>query len=146
MLNKVLSVIAKSTSDARFAGTEQPLVSTSNKFLSVGFDHGIDFSNQHFLAWFIGVPASFLILANLFRSQGWWAFTLKGTTTRASDDLAFEIVAGSCCLYLAVAGIIGRFGLFGANNFDELEEDPFYAGSDFVKNHLSKSVQILFVW
>jgi len=38
MLNKVLSVIAKSTSDARFAGgTEQPLVSTNNKFLSVGF-------------------------------------------------------------------------------------------------------------
>jgi hypothetical protein len=138
MLNKVLSVIAKSGADGRFADTEKQLVLTNNKFL-VGFDHGIDFSNKHFVAWFIGVPASFLILANLFRSQGWWAFTLKGTTTRASDDLAFEIVAGSCCLYLAVAGIIGRFGLFGANNYDELEEDPFYAGSDFVKNHLSKS-------
>ena len=74
----------------------------------VGIDHGIELTDAHFITWFLGVPTTFLLLATLFRRKNWWSFILKDSTTRASDDMAFEIVAGGCCLYLAVAGVVGR--------------------------------------
>jgi len=106
------------------------------KLFATGFNHGVDW-NRHAVAWFLGVPCLFLILSTLFRQRGLWPFLIKGTQTRASDDLAFEIVAGSCCLYLAVSGFVARFSLFGVVNYAELQADPFYGKSSYVINHLA---------
>ena len=102
-----------------------------------GLDHGIDINSPYFVAWFIGVPAVFIGLVLLFRGLDLWNFkTRRGS--RASDIMAFEIVAGLCVLYLAVAGVIGSFGLFGfPNEYARLRDlDKFYARSTFVEDHL----------
>ena len=109
-----------------------------------GLTHGIDFNDPYVKVWFFGVPISYLVLAGLFRLLGWWNFKLKvmknkklqDSTTRASDDMAFEIVAGFCVTYLAAAGFIGSYSLFGVNDFPKLEANPFYGDSQFVCNHL----------
>lgn len=111
---------------------------------SVGLDHGIDFTNKYFLAWFIGVPVAYLLLAGTFRALGWWNFKLQvmkkkklqDSTTRASDDMAFELVAGFCVTYLAAAGFIGSYSLFGVDDFPKLMSNEFYGDSEFVRNHL----------
>jgi hypothetical protein len=57
--------------------------------------------------------------------------TKKGT--RMSDMIAFLIVAGYCCIYLAVAGCIGFF----SEEQTRLNADPFYSHSDFYVEHLA---------
>ena len=64
-----------------------------------------------------------------------WTFTTwKGS--RASDILAFEIVAGLCVTYLGIAGFIAYFSLFGVDIYESLEVDRFYAKSSYIENHL----------
>jgi hypothetical protein len=119
-----------------------------------GLSHGLDFSSPHVLAWFFGLPITYLFLAGLFRSLGWWNFRLKvmknkklqESTTRASDDMAFEIVAGFCVTYLAVAGFVGRYNLFGVDEYRRLEKDPFFGESEFVRNHLSTPMIFYQLW
>lgn len=109
-----------------------------------GMMHGIDWQNEYWMAWFLGVPLSYLLIAGLFRGCGWLDFKLKvlkgnrveASTTRASDFLAFEIVAGACVLYLAAAGFIIQFSLFGVEDMSLLEADFFYADSKFMRHHI----------
>lgn len=109
-----------------------------------GLDHGLDFTNRYCQAWFFGLPLTYITLMTAFRRLNWWNFKLKvmkggklvDSNTRASDDMAFEIVAGFCVAYLAAAGIIGTFSLFGVDELSHLKKDPFYAESAFVVNHL----------
>ena len=64
-----------------------------------------------------------------------WTFTTwKGS--RASDIMAFEIVAGLCVAYLGVAGFIAYFSLHGVDISSSLEADRFYAKSEYIENHL----------
>ena len=118
--------------------------------LAVGFTHGIDYMDPYFLGWFAGVPIAYIILSLLFRALGWWNFklkvmkkakgeskrTLQDSSTRASDDMAFELVAGFCVAYLAGAGFVATFGLFGVNDYQKLLKAPFYGDSLFVRHHL----------
>ena len=111
-------------------------------FLPRGLDHGIDTKSPFFRAWFVGVPVLFFALAFLFRALGWWNFKLKtmkkgklvDSSTRASDDMAFEIVAGICVTYLAVAGFVCASGLAG--DYAKLAGNPYYGYSQFVIDHL----------
>jgi hypothetical protein len=103
-----------------------------------GVNHGVDFSNPFFLAWCVIVPAAHVFLIFLFRSMGLWNFKTRGGS-RASDIMAFEIVAGLCVAYLATAGFIGTFGLFGfSNELERLQKasNHFYASSQYVEDHL----------
>ena len=43
---------------------------------------------------------------------------------------------GLCVTYLAAAGIVGWFGLFGVNVASELRANPFYGKSQFIEDHL----------
>ena len=98
-------------------------------------DHGLDFNNEHFKIWLGAVPALFSSLVNIFRFLGWWNFkTRRGS--RASDIMAFQIVAGLCVIYLSGAGIIGYFSLFGVNEYERLSKDPWFGKSAFIENHL----------
>jgi hypothetical protein len=107
--------------------------------LQKGLGHGVDTENLHFLAWFIGVPVVYLTLVLLFRSRNLWDFKTRGGS-RASDIMAFEIVAGGCVAYLAAAGVIGTFGLFGFPNesrrLNSGAYPDFYLRSEFVENFL----------
>ena len=109
-----------------------------------GFGHGVDFWSPYFQVWFWGVPLAYIVLSQLFRALGWWNFKLRtmkkgslvDTSTRASDDMAFEIVAGFCVTYLAAAGFICAFGLFGVDDYPKLALNPYYGYSNFVRDHL----------
>jgi len=98
-------------------------------------DHGIDKHSPYFIGWFIGVPGLYLSLLTYFRLKNYWSFaTRKGS--RASDIMAFEIVAGACVTYLGIAGFIAYFSLFGVDEVSNLEKNKFYGKSDYVVNHL----------
>lgn len=115
-----------------------------------GLSHGIDYLDPYFVVWFFGVPVAYIVLAGLFRALGWWDFklkvmkkkageakkTLQDSTTRASDDMAFELVAGFCVAYLAGAGFVATYGLFGVKDYEMLLAAPFYGDSLFVRRHL----------
>jgi hypothetical protein len=111
-----------------------------------GLSHGVDFGDPYAQAWFIGIPLAFFSLALFFRALNWWDFKLEvprpgdkklvESSTRASDDMAFELVAGGCCVYLACAGSIATFNLFGVDIQEKLARDPFYAHDDWVTHHL----------
>lgn len=47
-----------------------------------------------------------------------------------------QFFEGLCVTYLAAAGVVGWFGLFGANVRAELIDAPFYGKSKFVEDHL----------
>jgi len=104
---------------------------------------GVDFKNVYCRTWFLGLPIAYFTLLMAFRRLNWWNFNLKvmkngkleASTSRASDDMAFEIVAGGCCVYLAAAGLVGTFSIFGVE-LTHLQKDIFYAKSEFVINHL----------
>lgn len=65
----------------------------------------------------------------------WPEKTRKGS--RASDIMAFEIMAGLCVLYLAVMGTIAYFDLVpGKFDYDDAKADIFYGKSKFVEDHL----------
>lgn len=101
-----------------------------------GITHGVDINSPFFQGWLVGVPITYFALLALFRALNWWDFpTRKGS--RASDIMAFEIVAGLCVTYLAIAGVIGSYGLFGFENESvRLSANPFYERSHFVEDHL----------
>jgi len=124
-----------------------------------GFNHWVDYVDRpYFRFWFVAVPVAFFFFAGLFRLLGWWNFKLqkvakdaKGkvikdkdgeailvdSSTRASDDMAFELVAGICVTYLAIAGFVCTFGKqYGINDYEELSKNPYYGKSAFVEDHL----------
>ena len=83
----------------------------------------------------IGVPCLYFALVILFRQLNMWTFTTwKGS--RASDIMAFEIVAGLCVAYLGIAGFIAYFSLFSVDIYGTLEVDRFYAKSTYIENYL----------
>ena len=95
----------------------------------------VHFSNTRLMQWLIGVPLLYFTLLVSFRVMDIWKFrTWKGS--RASDIMAFEIVAILIVCYLGGAGIIGEFGLFGVDEYSHLVEDKFYGRSEYVENHL----------
>jgi hypothetical protein len=94
----------------------------------------VDVTNHNFLLWLIGLPLSYIFFALIFRGMNWWKFsTRKGS--RASDIMAFEIVAGFSVLYLGSAGLVGHFN-FLENDISQLQLTGFYGRSRFVENHL----------
>ena len=94
-----------------------------------------DIENPFFLWWLFLVPLSYLSLVAFFRYIDVWSFrTWKGS--RASDIMAFEIVAFSCVVYIAAAGIVVSYNLFGISEYEKLEANPFYGRSEYVENHL----------
>jgi hypothetical protein len=98
-------------------------------------DHGIPMTPA-FIGWGLFVPATFFGLTGLFRAMNLWPEkTRKGS--RASDIMAFEIMAGLCVLYLAVLGSIAFFDLMpGQFDYHVAAKDLFYGRSEFVENHL----------
>lgn len=93
-------------------------------------DHGIDTESPYFRLWFVAVPSAYFLLVALFRVINVWDFkTRKGS--RASDIMAFELVAGFCVTYLGVAGCYGWY-----KDSESLSNDKFYGSSEFVVNHL----------
>ena len=98
-------------------------------------NHGVDLDSNYFKAWLVGVPLIYFTLLGSFRLLGLWDFQTR-KKSRASDIMAFEIVAGICVTYLGIAGIIGYYSLLNVQVFDKLVDDKFYGRSDFVVNHL----------
>ena len=121
-----------------------------------GLSHGLAFMQDDVAKWwFFGLPISYLAIAGLFRACKLCAFKLKisdksgklvDSNTRASDDLAFEIVAGFCVTYLAAAGIIGRYSLFGVDVWSKLSQDKFYGQDPYVTRHLIIPMIIYQLW
>jgi hypothetical protein len=98
-------------------------------------DHRVDFENKYFQVWLVALPLSYGALALTFRALGLWRFPTR-YGSRASDILTFLILAGLCVVYLSLAGVIGRFSLFGIDDYDKLFRDQWYGRSLFVENHL----------
>ena len=98
-------------------------------------DHGIPMTPS-FIGWGIFVPVTFFGLVVTFRAMDLWPHkTRRGS--RASDIMAFEIMAGLCVLYLAVFGCIAFFDLLPDHfDYNEAVENVFYGRSTFVENHL----------
>jgi hypothetical protein len=100
--------------------------------LFIDMDHGLDFSEPHLMGWTIAVPVVYFALVILFRALNLWEFkTRRGS--RASDIMAFEIVAGSCVVYIAVAGTLACLRLVDLGN---IIEDRFYGKSKFVEDYM----------
>ena len=98
-------------------------------------DHGIDVSNPYFIVWTAGVPVSYFFFVLLFRGLGLWKEpTRRGS--RSSDIMAFQIIAGLCCVYLAFGGFIAYFELFGVKAYSLVVKDKYYGRSEFIENHL----------
>ena len=98
-------------------------------------DHGIDTSNVHFQRWIVLVPSMYFGFLILFRILNVWEFKTRGGA-RASDIMAFQIVAGFCVVWLTAVGFIGRFNLFGVNEYAKLLADPWWGRSSFIENYL----------
>lgn len=105
-------------------------------------DHGIQIENVYFQAWFVAVPLLFVALSQTFKALNLWNFPCR-RGTRASEIMAFMIVAGLCVTWLGIAGVIGFYGLFGVDCEGDFKRtavegtDPyFYGRSDFVENHM----------
>jgi hypothetical protein len=97
-------------------------------------DHSIP-RTLPFIAWFIAVPACYFFLVGTFRVLNLWDFKTRHGS-RASDIMAFEIVAGACVTYLAIIGILGWFKLYPGWDYDGIEADHFYGKAQFVEDHL----------
>ena len=113
-------------------------------------DHSVPMTFP-FIAWGVGVPVAHVLLIVLFRTMGLWDFkTRKGS--RASDIMAFEIVAGLCCCYLAAVGCIAWFRPEGlvpeswATEFATIDNDKFYGHAQFVEDHLIAPMLGYQVW
>lgn len=98
-------------------------------------DHGIPLTPA-FVGWGIFVPVTFFGLLGLFRAMNLWPEKTRAGS-RASDIMAFEIMAGLCVLYLAVMGSIAYFDLMPDQfDYNLITDDIFYGKSQFVENHL----------
>ena len=101
------------------------------------------FSTSRLTTWIIAVPVLYFTLLIMFRLMDIWKFTTwKGS--RASDIMAFEIVAMLLVCYLGIAGIIAEFGLFGVDEYTHLSKDKFYGRSEYVEHHLVRTSIYLF--
>ena len=98
-------------------------------------DHGIDTSNVHFQRWIVLVPSMYFGFLILFRILNVWDFKTRGGA-RASDIMAFQIVAGFCVVWLTAVGFIGQFNLFGVNEYAKLLANPWWGRSEFIENYL----------
>lgn len=65
--------------------------------------------------------------------------------SKASDVMAFHIVAGFCPVWLTVVGLIGTLGLFGADT-SHLSSTSAYDYSYFVQTHLAIPMLVYQFW
>lgn len=106
----------------------------------------VDTSNFYFKSWFYLVPISYLFLVCLFRSLGLFDFkTWKGS--RASDILAFELIAGFSVTYLGVWGLICKFNLLDLEDLRQIStSSDFYARSTTIENHIIYPMMVFQSW
>lgn len=110
-------------------------ISSIENDIMEGIKHGIESDNWYFRVWFVGVPIAYFAIVKLFRLADMWDFKTRGGS-RASDIMAFEIVAGISVTYLGLAGVIVTFGLLGVTDGIELSKDIYYKKSQFIVEHL----------
>jgi len=105
----------------------------------------VNTTNYYFQLWFFLVPLSYLLLVILFRLFGLYEFkTWKGS--RASDILAFELVAGFSVTYLGFWGLICKFNLFDLDDLRQLSRADFYSRSVTVENHIIYPMIVFQSW
>jgi hypothetical protein len=98
-------------------------------------DHPIPMTAP-FIGWFIAVPVSYIVFVVLFRQLDLWPTKTRGGS-RASDMMAFLLVAGICVTYLGIAGCIAWFRFFPEYiEYDTMDNNHFYGKSQFVEDHL----------
>ncbi len=88
----------------------------------------------------IAVPVSYLLI-RLFLMAAGDKYIPAGTLTKLGmpmrDYVCFTLVAGIFCLWIAFAGLILYFNMFGVDDlYTKLAEDTFYSRSTFVENHI----------
>ena len=109
-------------------------------------DHGVDFSNKHFIAWAIGIPTLHLCATLGLRVAGLFPERSK-KGCRGSDIVAFSIVASLLVTYVTIAGTVGFFNLGNVvDNANNLFVDKFYAQSYYVENFLVYPMFSYQVW
>lgn len=105
----------------------------------------VDTSNIYFRLWFVLIPVMYFFLVILFRLIGLYDFkTWKGS--RASDIVAFEIIAGISVTYLGIWGIICKFNLFNFEDLNQLSSTSFYTRSITVENHIVYPMMVFQCW
>jgi hypothetical protein len=97
-------------------------------------DHGIPLNGVFYL-WSVGIPVVFCALSLGFRALNWWPEKAR-KGSRASDIMAFQLVAGACLAYLGTVGCVVWFGLNPDWDMAPLIKDRFYGHADFVETHL----------
>lgn len=117
-------------------------------YVPTGLEHGLDLSNPVVQTWLYGIPAAHILCVVLFRMLGLWPKPSqrpgsKVTGSRSSDMIAYNIVSGYLCCYVAYYGTIAQFGLFGNNELEKLNKAPgpshnrFYNESEWTFEHLT---------
>ena len=93
-----------------------------------------------FILLMVAVPLSYVLIRMFLMASG-DHYVPAGVKTKLGmsmrDYVCFTLVAGIFCVWIAGAGIILYFDLFGVNDqYTILAEDTFYARSTFVENHI----------
>jgi len=111
-----------------------------------GLDHGLPWT-ANTTAWFVGIPVAFIALCGLFKQLN----AFPGVARRGTDlnvIMAFEIVAGFCVVWVALAGCYLFFNINNNGIYAQLDsgDNRVYNSHDFVQDQLAIPMMFFQGW